>query len=227
MAEHNPLAYLFKVTWSGTIGTEEIFVYSRWITSDLDVPENVIDALDTDVTDMLAQTVTAGSIPRLQGFFPAHVVWTQLKVSPWDPVTNKLKAGREPLYLVLTDAGNGSATSGLPYQIAMAMTTRSHLAGRRKYNRFYLPTPHILGTDGHGVVPVPVAQAWTTWLSLNITSRAALGLVYVNYNHGTDNGDPSTAAGCWSIKDIYLGRRLDTIRRRRNEAPEPRQTLAL
>lgn len=221
MSGPTPLAGLYKVSYSGTIGTEEIFVYSRWVSNAAtSVQEDIADLLDTDVTDMLAQAVTLGPIPTLQALFPDYVVWTQLKVSPWDPATNKLSTtDGDPAYRILTDHGSAAASSGLPYQSAIAVTTRSAVAGRRKYNRFYLPTPCQTATDGHGVLQSPVGDAIALWYHLNITARAAdaLDVRAVNWNPGTGVGH-----GQHAIEDIYLGRRIDTIRRRRNDAPEPR-----
>lgn len=223
MALRPPQQFLFKATWSGTIGTEEIFAYSRWITHESDVETSVRDALADEIDVMLAFPVTLGPIPTLESAFPDYVTWTQLKVSPWNPVTNKLKVGREPAYLILDANGNGSAGGGLPYQNALAVTTRSHEVGRRRYNRFYLPTMEQLITDGHGNLQSMVATSFAQWAEVGIENRAdADGVVYVNYNPGQDNGNPSEAAGCFPIVDVYLGHRLDTIRRRRNQAPEGR-----
>lgn len=221
MAAITPLAALYKATWSGTIGTEEIFSYSRWFSMDtVEQQEPMADSLANDVTDMLATTVTLGPVATLGQMFTSYVAWTQLKVSPWSITTNKLAPEfGDPAYRILTDAGSGTETSGLPYQMAIAVTTRSSAAGRRKYNRFYLPTIQSIATDGHGVLQSTVADAIVLWLHLNITARAAEdpSIVAVNWNPGT-----ATGHGLHAIEDIYLGRRLDTIRRRRNQAPEPR-----
>lgn len=228
MSIRSPQQYLFKVTWSGTIGTEEIFVYNRWVTFASDVEDTVADWYEDNVGVMLAFTVTAGPIATLQNLFTDYVVWNQLKVSPWNPATNKLKAGREPAYRVLTDHGNSAASSGMSYQDAFAMTTRSTLAGHRKFGRFYLPTVSHTATDGHGVLQPAVVTALATWYHTTIETDADDGgMVAVHYNPGTDNGNPSEAGSCWGIKDVYLGARLDTIRRRRNEAPEPRTTMVI
>jgi len=218
-----PLNNLYKATWSGTIGTEEIFSYSSWWTEgNIHQQEPVADVLSGDVTDMLGTAVTAGPIATLAQGFPEYVAWTQLKVSPWDPTTDKLEAGQTPAYRVLTDVGTGDETGGMPYQVALAMTTRSVVAGRRKYNRFFLPVVTHFCTDGHGVLQTTVADAFVLWRHLNITARAAgtPSVHAVNYN-------PGIASVTHAIEDIYLGRRLDTIRRRRNTAPEPRTIDAL
>ncbi len=218
MAAISPLAFLYKASWSGLIGTEEIFTYSSWWSASSEfIQEDVADALEGDVTDMLATTVTAGPIATLAQGFPEYVLWTQLKVSPWSLTTDHLIVGETPAYRILTDAGTGDETGGMTYQTALALTTRSVVAGRRKYNRQFLPTVTHFTTDGHGVLQSTVADALVLWRHLNITARAAgsPSVVAVNYNPGL--GTPMHA-----IQDIYLGRRLDTQRRRRNQAPEPR-----
>lgn len=223
--------YLFKASWSGTIGTDEIFVYSRWVTNHTDTESSVADDLDTLVSVMFDYAVTGSSpVSTLGPSWPSHVHWTQLKVSPWDPITNKLKAGREPAYRILTDTPTGSTGSGMPYQCSVAVTTRSQVAGRRKYNRFYLPVQVNNITDGQGVLQPAVADAMAAYFAVEIETTAddsPSGTVFVNYNPGTDDGNPSTAAGCWPIEDVYLGHRVDTIRRRRNEAPEGRSVSAI
>lgn len=228
MAGRTPLAHLFKVTWSGTIGTEEIFVYSRWATDAVDDAGILTGALADEIDVMLAFPVTSGPIPTLESLFADYVVWTQLKVSPWDPATNKLKVGREPAYLVLDANGNGAASSGMPYQSAIAMTSRSRVPGRRRYNRFYLPTMTHTATDGHGVLQDPVALSLAQWMQVGIEDRAdGDGVVYCNFNPGQPGAGGGAAAGCYAIDDVYIGHRIDTVRRRRNSAPEGRTTISI
>jgi hypothetical protein len=80
----------------------------------------------------------------------------------------------------------------------------------------------ISASDGQGVLQTSVSDAIALWAALNITSAAAEtpSVVYVNYNPGTT---PSVHA----IEDVYLGHRFDTIRRRRNQAPEGRTIEAI
>ena len=223
MSARPALANLMKVTWSGTIGTEEIFAYSRWATMSTDDPGAAALILQDEITVMLAFGVTGGPVSTLTSAWPSHVAWTQLKVSPWDAALNKLKAGRTPSYIVLTDTATGSTGSGMPYQCAIGVTTRSVQAGRRKYNRFFLPCPVNNITDGHGVLQDSVATSIAQFFEVGIEDYAdAHELVFVNYNPGT-TPDLGAAAGCHEIQDVYLGKRIDTIRRRRNEAPEGRQ----
>lgn len=220
-----PQQYLFKCTWSGTLGTEEIFVYNRWATYALDDAGGVADAIESDVGVMRAQVVTSGPIPTLDTFWPSHVAWTQLKVSPWNPLTNHLKTGRTPELRVLTDTPSGSTGLGLPYQNAVAVTTRSALGGRKKYNRFYLPVPVVTVTDGKGLLQDSCANALALAIVDGIDANAsASGVAYVNYNPGTPHGNPSEAECCYGIVDVYLGKRVDTIERRRNQAVEHRVT---
>lgn len=226
MTAIDPLDYLYKVSYSGTIGTEEIFVFSRWISAAFpSIQTDIAALLATDITDLLATTVTSGPLATLQQMFPDYVVWTQLKVAPWDQTTNKLDPAQgDPAYEILTDHGSESASAGMTYQTALAVTTRSAAAGRRKYNRFYLPSIAHTGTDGHGLIDVTVANAIVLWLHLNITARAAAdpSVVAVNWTPSATVGPKMLA-----VQDVYLGRRLDTIRRRRNMAPEPRVTDAI
>lgn len=224
MAALTPLAWLYKVTWKGHLGAEEIFVYSRWATSaSQHDQESIADNYTGDVTDMLATAVTLGGVPTLAQAFPDYVGWDELKVSPWDLATGKLEVGQAPAYRPLTNVGTGATSSGLPYQTALAVSTRSSLPGRRKYNRFYLPTLTVQATDGKGLLGPEEANAFVLWAHLNLVAHsvdAAFPTVLVNAN----SGSPMTTH---AIVDFYLGRRLDTIRKRRNKAPEPRVIDAL
>jgi hypothetical protein len=220
MSGPSPLSDTYKLTWSGVIGSDEIFSYSRWTTfAGSHAQETIIDDFTGDVADMLATTVTLGGIPTLAQGFPSYVEWTQLKCSPWDNATDKLESGQTPAYRTLTDVGTGSASAGLPNQCAWAMTTRSAESGRRKYNRFYLPTFVVQTTDGGGLVGVEETNAFALWLHLNITARASTGENMVNHN---GKPSPSLPATDHAMLDIYLGRRMDVIRRRANPQPEPR-----
>jgi hypothetical protein len=215
------LGNLYKVSFSGLISTTEQFVYSLWTTSStVHDQEAVADNYTGDVADLLATTVSGGGVPTLESAFPDYVSWDQIKVSPWDQTTDKLESGQTPAYRTISENGNGSAGSGLPGQCALAITTRSALAGRRKYNRFYLPPLTIQATDGDGVLGAQEADAFVLWRHLNITSHAAAGDNQVNYN-------PHFSGNTHTIVDIYLGRRLDVIRRRANKQPEVRVIDAL
>lgn len=226
MASRTPQQYLFKASWSGTMGAEEIFVYSRWVTCSLDDAPAVADDLENLVGVMFDYAVSGSSpISTLGPGWPSHVAWTQLKISPWDSATNKLKVGRTPEYRILTDTPGGSTGSGMPYQCAVAVTTRSIEGGRRKYNRFYLPVMVNNVTDGQGLLQPAVADALAAYFSVEISTTAddsINGSVFVNFNPGTNNGVPTWAGGTWGIEDVYLGHRVDTIRRRRNHAAEMR-----
>jgi len=218
MAGPAPLGELYKATWSGTLGTSEEFVYSRWCTAGPATPEaDVATTLLGSITAMLATTVISGPVPSLATAWPSHVAWTQLKISHWDQATNKLVAGSSPHYEPLTDVASGSTGAGMPFQCSLAVTTRSALAGRRKYNRFYLPGPQVFTTDGQGSLQSSVADAISLWLHFDITSAAvaATPVSFVNWNFGAPTERNR-------IVDTYLGHRIDTIRRRRDELVEGR-----
>ena len=215
---------LCRVTWSGTIGTEEIFSYHRYVSAlEGNVFPGVIDALSTSVTDMLAQEVVDSlHVDTLAEMWPEHVVWTELKVAIIDPATGLYTDPDAVDTRVLTDAGSQASIHGLPYQSAHAVTTRSdHSKSQRSRNRFYLPTPTDLVYDGHGRLEQPVIDALLLWMALGQTSALAddPSYCFVNYS-------PADHAAK-AIEDVYLGDVIDTIRRRRNKEPELRTVQAL
>jgi hypothetical protein len=216
-----PADHLYKATWSGTLGTPEIFVYSRWMTSDETDQEVVIDGLTGSIGGLFATSVAGGPFLSLESFWPSHVAWTQLKVSPWDKLNNRLTIGQTPAYRTLTDTPTGSTGNGLPYQCAIAITTRSTLAHKRKYNRWYLPSPTVIGTDGQGHIVDEVASALGNAYhgEYGVLTTGSPFIVPCNYN-------PGQAPYTFAIEDFYVGQRVDTIRRRRDEAPEGRFIIA-
>lgn len=215
---------LIKCTWSGTIGTEEIFSYTRHILDLEDVSGAVlIDELSTSVTDMLATSVTGSvSISGLDELFPAHVHWTQLKLAHIDRLTGHYTDPDAVWTAELADVGAGVSADGLPYQSAHAITTRSdHSKSQRSRNRFYLPTPVWRAYDGHGRMQQPVIDAILLWMSLGQTSAIAAANSYAFVNYSPADHLPKL------IEDVYLGDVIDTQRRRRNSEPEVRTVQAL
>jgi hypothetical protein len=209
----------FKATWSGTLGADEIFSYSRYVSSlDGPVTSGVVgDALEDDVANMLGQAVLLGPIATIAQGFPSHVVWNQLKVSEWDATSGKLVVGTFPDVRALSEVGTGDTSHGLPFQCAWAITTRSQLTpSAREKNRFYLPPVTVECTNGQGTMKQPVIDAFSLWLTLGETALEAgtPSLSFSNYSH---------ADGLFkALLDHYIGSRIDTIRRRRNHLVEAR-----
>jgi hypothetical protein len=213
---------LFKAVWSGTLGatTEEIFSYQRFCYADASAtPGAVLTTLQGDVAAMLAESTT-GSTPfsNLGQVFPTTVLWTQLKVSKWDPLLDQLIG--DPAVAALTDAGLGASSQGLPYQDALAITTQAAPPDRKHRSRFYLPPFVSTATDGHGRVLPTLVDDFQTVLKLSDHANqvATTPVTFCIYS--------GTTLLAYQVERYYTGDVMDTIRRRRNKLPEVRHILA-
>ena len=210
---------LFKVSFSGTIdpGAEQ-FVHSMWID---DITSNnsvgyVASELSGAITAMLATACTS-SVPaaNLGLLFPDTVSWLLCEARQWNAATNA-QVG-PPAQVVLTDVGTGSGSFALPNQSSLAVSTRTGLTGRRRWNRFYLPPMIITATAGGDFVNQNVCDALSDWLvALNLQLNAltpALGIAHYSPAAGTFSTPPDST---------FIGNRLDTVRRRANQLTETR-----
>jgi len=125
------------------------------------------------------------------------------------------------------DAGNitGGGNSGLPFQVACAVTF--HTAGdlNRVKGRIYQPAPALATDNATGLVAVAavdgVRNSMDTFLEAigNQPGADVLDLRAVVASQGRRNKDGSmrTAPANHAITAVSCGRTLDTIRRRRNK----------
>lgn len=214
---------LFRVTWSGTLGDtpDEEFSYSRWIVGheSTDTPESIAGQLANDVTDMLAESSTAGPFTTIGQAFPTWVKWTNLAVWTYVESTGAWDQDTPRYDLPLTDHGTGSGLPGLPYQTSMAVTLRTASRGRRERNRFYLPPMLAAATNGQG--------RWLPQLIDDIQTQ----LDFSQTAHVSDT--PSISFAIYSpadhlakeIRSYYTGDVVDTIRRRRRQLAEVRHVM--
>jgi hypothetical protein len=216
---HPTLALL---VWSGTLGTseDEIFSYKRH--AGIIVPEDLEDVMDSaanDVTDLLAESSTAGGGFSVVGdYWHSSVAWTMLKGYIIDEATGA-NLSVEPAVRILTDVGTSFA-SKLPNQDALAITTQMFPRGRQSMNRFYLPpmVEAVMASTGH--VTGEVIDDIQTQLKLANTAHKA-------ESPSWEYGVYSTTGHNMQVIDRYhSGDVMDTIRRRRNKLIESRHNLA-
>lgn len=121
-------------------------------------------------------------------------------------------------YLFGTPLVGTSAFAQLPLQVAVGVSLRTGLKGKKYNGRFYLPSP----TTNFGGSPywedsyVPTFQSAVAALltDLNVITDAATGTVACVVS-GAGTPGPVTA-----INGVTIGRVPDTIRRRRNGLTE-------
>lgn len=148
--------------------------------------------------------------------------WTHIKCSAVDttgatPVVSSIYTLTSPLA--------GSGTTALPPQVAMALSTRANLVGRRGRGRIYLPAlaSSVLASDGTiGNTESNNMRAAFKTLIDNIQNTAGWSLnqpiVFVG-----SNDSPTVVRPV----EIRTGSRLDTIQSRRRQVTEVYGTTAL
>lgn len=212
-----------RAVWSGTYGStpEEIFAYGRWFYYNGDDGlEAVLDTIQDDVTNMLAESTT-GSTPfsSIGQMFPEDVKWTLLKVHEVNSATGAMLG--ESHMRELTDAGSGADT-GLPYQLSLAVTAEAAFPDRKRRSRFYLPRFVQDAVDGFGRVKSPLVEDIQTQLAFQQGANliADASVQYCILHKGL-------------VRDVHVidrfrtGDVIDTIRRRRNKLPEVRTITTL
>lgn len=214
---------LFRVSWEGHFGgvtTDEIFVYSRWVVAESGVTAaDVSAALANDVTDMLAESSTAGPFTHIGQAFHEGVIWDNLAVWLYDESTGLWDSSVPRVDLALSDHGTGSGLPSLPFQCSMCVTLRTSARGRRERNRFYLPTMLAAATDGASRWLGQLIDDIQTQLDFSQTAhRATDSLEFAIYS-------PADHAAK-QIATYYTGDVVDTIRRRRNKLVETRHVLS-
>lgn len=137
----------------------------------------------------------------------------QIAYTPLDGVSNTL---------TFSHALNGSAGSALstPSEVAMVLTLRTALRGRRNRGRVYLPpfgndfwdTNGFLSTSG--LVATKLITQWTALQGL--INPLQWTHVVASYGHGTANGVPTTwAPYATPITNVTMDTKADAQRRRK------------
>lgn len=218
-----PSAHIFRVSWSGTQGTEgEIFVYDQHIAgTGLETPAAVATAIESHVGLFLETAVVSATFAlTVRDMFPPDVHWTMLKVAEIDPLTNKYKVGVDPATSELDESGNNAGFVGLTMQDTMSVTTRSGAVGRRNKNRLYLPRFTAACTDGAGRINAPAIQAVVSGFracQADLAVKLDTTYAYCNFSPA-DHTDKA-------IVDYYIGDVMDTQRRRRDQLVENRTII--
>lgn len=180
--------------------------------------ENCDAAAQVDLAEDMWTFLNA--IKALQG---SEFRWTHVKVAGVDTLG---AIPRVASIYTFTAALPGSSGSGaLPPQVAMALSTRANLVGRRGRGRVYIPAlaQNMLAADGtvHTTSATTLRNAFKTLID-NVQAAPGftvnMPIVFVGSHDSADVVRPV---------EIRTGNRLDTIQSRRRQVAEGYTTLAL
>jgi hypothetical protein len=148
--------------------------------------------------------------------------WTHIKCAPVDSL------GHTPVVAsiyTLTSPLVGTGTNALPPQVAMALSSRANLVGRRGRGRVYVPAiaANVLSADGT-IASTPSTTMRTAFKTLidNLQSQPGFSVLQPIYFIGSADS-PTVVRPI----EVRTGNRLDTMQSRRRQVAEAYTTLAL
>jgi hypothetical protein len=148
--------------------------------------------------------------------------WTHIKCAAVDSL------GKTPVVAsiyTLTAPIVGSGSNALPPQVAMAVSSRANLVGRRGRGRVYIPAlaASILAADGTIAGSASTAMR-TGFKTLIDALQATPGFSTLQPIYFVGSADSATVV---RPVEVRTGNRLDTIQSRRRQVAEAYTTLAL
>lgn len=148
--------------------------------------------------------------------------WTHIKCAAVDAT------GKTPVVAsvyTLTAPLAGAAAAALPPQIALALSTRSNLVGRRGRGRVYIPALVASTLAGDGTVSTGNADAMRAAFKTLIDDlQSTPGFATMIPLVSTMSADSATVV---RPVEVRTGNRLDTIQSRRRQVAESYTTTAL
>lgn len=148
--------------------------------------------------------------------------WTHIKCAAVDA------DGKTPVVAsiyTLTTPIVGSGTNALPPQVAMAVSSRANLVGRRGRGRVYIPAIAATAVTTDGTIGSSAASTMRTAFKTLIDSlQATPGFSTLQPIYFVGSADSPTVV---RPVEVRTGNRLDTIQSRRRQVAEVYTTLAL
>jgi len=179
--------------------------------------ENVDAAGQVDMAEDMLVFLNAIKAYQYSGFR-----WTHVKCSAVDPT------GHTPIVssiYTFTAPVVGAASTSLPPQVAMALSTRANLVGRRGRGRVYIPalSSTVIGSDG--TISSAVANTMRAAFKTLVDSLQSVpGLTEYQPILFVGSADSATVV---RPVELRTGSRLDTIQSRRRQVTEAYTTTAL
>src|SRR5215467_2502466 len=213
---------LWRVTFSGSLGSTERFAHGMYISAPTGAIGTTVCGLgETFLTAVLGAAAASLSPAVISTAFHSIVHWDTIHAGPIDRLTGKQSS---PGTTVPTNHTGGGSGNALPYQASHCVTVlaSTNPGLKRRRNRFYLPpyAQAVLSTSTSKYNSAYVGQLAAA-IATGQTAMAASG--------------PGTAIVVYSFADkdafdaveTYVGDVVDTQRRRRRSIPEVRSIVAL
>lgn len=202
-------------TQTGTNGT-----LSKTFTARVGAPGSAVN-LDAGMQIDIAEDVRT-FLNSIRAYQYSAFRWTHVKISAVDPT------GAVPVassIYTLTSPLVGSLTTALPPQVAMALSLRANLVGRRGRGRVYVPAlaQSVLASDGT-IAATPSNTMRAAFKTLIDDLQALPGTPAYIPIVSVMSSDSDTAV---RPVEVRTGSRLDTIQSRRRQVDEVYTTTAL
>ena len=164
---------------------------------------------------------THAFLTAVKGYQHSTFQWTGVKMAPVDALGKTV--GTSSVYNFTTPI-QGTSSQMMPPQIAVAISTRANILGRRGRGRIYLPA---------------VGSTYDTSGQITAAANTALRAAFVSYLNALQNlpGTPDylplltimSAGSTVGVRpsQVRVGNRHDTIRSRREQVPETYTTTEL
>lgn len=179
--------------------------------------ENMDAAAQVDMAEDFWKFLNTVKTAQYSGFQWTHVKCSAVTVDGKTPIVSSVYTFTAPVA--------GTQSSALPPQVAMALSTRANLVGRRGRGRVYLPALVASDIGSDGTIGSTVSTTLRTAFKTLIDDLQAqpgltqhLPIVFVG------SSDSATVV---RPVEVRTGSRLDTIQSRRRQVAEVYTTTAL
>ncbi len=180
-----------------------------------------VDNMDADAQVGMAEDFYK-FLNSLKAYLYSGFRWTHVKLAAVDA------AGKSPVVssiYTFTAPIVGASTSGLPPQVAVALSTRANLVGRRGRGRVYIPAIGATSLETDGTFKAGTRTAMQAAFKTLIDDLQALpGLTTHMPIVFVGSADSATVV---RPVEVRTGQRLDTIQSRRRQVAESYVSTAL
>lgn len=148
--------------------------------------------------------------------------WTHVKFAAIDATGHTVGTGSTYTF---TTPVVGTGSNGTPAQLALAITLRANIVGRRGRGRVYMPAVSQATIATNGIISTTQADLWRTSMKTLIDNLQNVP----GYSLNIPIVSVMSAGSATAVRpvEVRTGNRLDTIKSRRAQVDESYTTLAL